>query len=47
MTGDKSFFLPPEFCLIDGVSDDIKKGRGMRDMLAQTRIKPEEKVKRI
>jgi len=31
---DKNFYLPPEFCLIDGVSDEVKKGRGMRDALA-------------
>lgn len=44
---ERNFYLPPEFCLIDGVSDDIKKGRGMRDALAQTRIAPQEKVNKI
>lgn len=37
---DKNFYLPPEFCLIDGVSEEVRKGRGMRDALAQTRITP-------
>jgi len=31
---DRNFYLPPEFCLIDGVPDEIRKGRGMRDALA-------------
>ena len=44
---DKNFYLPPEFCLIDGVSDEVKKGRGMRDALAQTRITPQDKIKKI
>ena len=38
---DRNFYLPPELCLVDGVPDDIRKGRGMRDALAQTRITPE------
>lgn len=44
---EKNFYLPPEFCLIDGVSDEVKKGRGMRDALAQTRITPQDKIKKI
>ena len=44
---ERNFYLPPEFCLIDGVPDEIRKGRGMRDALAQTRITPEQKVKKI
>lgn len=26
-------YIPPEFTLVDGVPDDIKKSRGMRDAL--------------
>lgn len=44
---ERNFYLPPEFCLIDGVTDDIKKSRGMRDALAQTRIRPDQKCARI
>ena len=44
---ERNFYLPPEFCLIDGVSDEVKKGRGMRDALAQTRITPQDKIKKI
>ena len=43
----KEFYLPPELCLIDGVPDAVRKGAGMRDALAHTRIHPEEKLKRI
>lgn len=44
---DKTFYLPTEFCLIDGVPDSLKKGPGMRDCLAKTRIDPADKLKRI
>lgn len=44
---DKEFHLPTEFCLVDGVPDSVRKGPGMRDALAQTRISPEEKIRRI
>jgi hypothetical protein len=37
----------PEFCLIDGVPDEVRKGRGMRDALAQTRITPQQKINKI
>ena len=40
-------YLPPEFCLLDGVPDSVKKGAGMRDALAKTRIRPHEKLKKI
>lgn len=39
--------MPTEFCLVDGVPDSIRKGAGMRDALAQTRIDPKEKLRRI
>ena len=41
------FFLPTEFCLLDGVPESVRKGAGMRDALAQTRIEPSEKIRRI
>jgi hypothetical protein len=44
---EKEFYLPTEFCLLDGVPDSVRKGPGMRDALAQTRIDPEEKIRRI
>lgn len=44
---EKEFFLPTEFCLLDGVPDSVRKGAGMRDALAQTRIDPNEKISRI
>jgi hypothetical protein len=43
----KSHYLPTEFCLLDGVPDSVRKGPGMRDALAQTRIDPQEKTRRI
>ena len=39
--GDRNCYLPPEFCLIDGVPDSIRKGSGMRDALAMTRVSPQ------
>ena len=44
---EKEFFLPTEFCLLDGVPDSVRKGPGMRDALAKTRIEPAEKIRRI
>lgn len=41
------FYLPTEFCLLDGVPESVRKGAGMRDALAQTRIEPSEKIRRI
>jgi hypothetical protein len=38
--GENNFYLPPEFCLVDGVTEDIKKSAGMRDALKATRINP-------
>ena len=40
-------YLPPEFCLLDGVPDSIRKGAGMRDALAQTRTSPADKTFQI
>jgi hypothetical protein len=37
---EKDYYLPTEFCLLDGISDSVRKGPGMRDALAQTRINP-------
>jgi len=45
--GDQHHFLPSEFCLLDGVPDSIRKGAGMRDALAMTRISPAEKIRQI
>lgn len=44
---DKDYFLPSEFCLLDGVEDSIRKGAGMRDALAMTRTTPNEKLQQI
>lgn len=44
---DEDYFLPPEFCLIDGVPDSIRKSAGMRDALAKTRVTPQEKIDKI
>lgn len=43
----KEFYLPTEFCLLDGVPESTRKGMGMRDALAHTRITPEDKLKKI
>lgn len=45
--GDQHQYLPVEFCLLDGVPDSIRKGAGMRDALAMTRISPTEKILQI
>lgn len=44
---DQEYFLPPEFCMIDGVPDSVRKGPGMRDALQCTRISPQEKIDKI
>ena len=44
---DQDYYLPPEFCMLDGVPDSVRKGAGMRDALAQTRITPKEKMDKI
>lgn len=43
----KICFLPPEFCLIDGVPEQIKKGAGMRKVLDATRLNPSEKIHKV
>jgi len=40
-------YLPTEFCLLDGVPDSVRKGPGMRDALAKTRIMPGDKMRKI
>ena len=45
--GDQNQYLPSEFCLLDGVPDSIRKGAGMRDALAMTRISPDDKIRKI
>ena len=44
---DQDYYLPPEFCMLDGVPESIRKSAGMRDALAQTRIRPDDKMKKI
>lgn len=39
--------LPPEFCLLDGVPDSVRKGREMREAMQTIRITPEEKIAKI
>ena len=45
--GEQMNYLPPEFCIIDGVPDSVRKGAGMRDALARTRINPMQKMDKI
>ena len=45
--GEQETLLPSEFCLLDGVPDSIRKGAGMRDALAMTRISPGDKIAQI
>ena len=33
-------YLPPEFTIVDGVPDHIRKGPGMRDALMKTKLSP-------
>lgn len=40
-------YLPPEFTILDGVPDSVRKGAGMRDALQQTKLTPKEKMDRI
>lgn len=40
-------YIPPEFCLIDGVSESMKRSAGMREALKRTHISPFEKVSKI
>ncbi len=45
--GETRMHLPTEFCLTDGVPDSMRRGREMRDAMAQTRVRPSEKMDRI
>ena len=44
---DQFVFLPPELCLLDGVPDQIRNSPGMRDCLAMTRTRPDQKLNEI
>ena len=44
---DQTHYLPPEVCLVDGVSDSMKKSQGMRLALQKTHISPKEKMDRV
>jgi len=46
-SGGENIYLPPEYCILDGVSDAIKKSREMRDALSANRLNPQQKMKRI
>ena len=40
-------YLPPEFTILDGVPDSIRKGPGMRDALMRTKLSPSDRMDRI
>lgn len=40
-------YLPPEFTILDGVPDSVRKGQGMREALMQTKLSPKERMERI
>lgn len=40
-------YLPPEFTIMDGVPDSIRKGPGMRDALMRTKLSPSERMDKI
>ena len=40
-------YLPPEFTIVDGVPDHVKKGPGMREALMQTKLSPRDRMQRI
>lgn len=44
---EQYIYIPPEFVLIDGVPDAIRKSPGMRDALAMTRVSPNDKMGKI
>ena len=44
---DQVHYLPPEFCLVDGVSDSMKKSQAMRFALQKTHISPKEKMDKV
>ena len=43
---DDYLYLPPEFTILDGVPDSVRKGPGMRDALMQTKLNPKERMDR-
>mmetsp|Transcript_12297 Transcript_12297/g.16682 ORF Transcript_12297/g.16682 Transcript_12297/m.16682 type:complete len:98 (-) Transcript_12297:980-1273(-) len=45
--GNDFLYLPPEFTILDGVPDTVRKGPGMRDALMQTKLSPKERMERI
>ena len=45
--GNDFLYLPPEFTIVDGVPDSIRKGPGMRDALMKTKLSPKERMDRI
>ena len=40
-------YLPPEFTILDGVPDSVRKGPGMRDALMKTKLDPRERMEKI
>ena len=44
--GPDFLYLPPEFTILDGVPDTVRKGPGMRDALMQTKLSPQERTQR-
>ena len=45
--GEDMIYLPPEFCRIDGVPEQIRASPGMRDCLALCRTTPNEKMAQV
>lgn len=44
----KPIYLPPEYCVLDGVPESIRANKfAMRDALQATRMTPESKFKQI
>ena len=45
--GSEFAYLPPEFTIVDGVPDAVRKGPGMRDALMKTKLSPRERMEKI
>lgn len=45
--GSEFVYLPPEFTILDGVPDTVRKGPGMRDALMKTKLSPKERMDKI
>lgn len=43
----KDIHLPPEFCLLDGVSNEVRKSKEMRDAMQAIRVLPHQKIAKI